>query len=83
MRQIELGEADWTEDGDGILNFVSEDGSQRWAYDDVEFADWRDTQAIMDGVCKVAQRHPDSEVVILQDGSDTYLFASMGDAVTC
>jgi hypothetical protein len=83
MRQIELGEADWTEDGDGILNFVSEDGSQKWKYDDVEFADWKDSQAVMDGVCKVAQRHPKYEVVILFDGSDTMIFASMKDAINC
>ena len=76
MRQIEAGEI-FDEDEDELL-FMTGDGL-KWKYDDLRFADWKDNEEQLDSVCELAQKG--SEVIILNNGSDTYIFASMADAL--
>jgi hypothetical protein len=75
MRQIDV---DLKFDDEGEPTFyVSEDGSQMWACTDVEMADWKDTEGQQSAIEQVSKSTADAEVVILFDGSDTMIYASM------
>jgi hypothetical protein len=80
MRQINLGESIYSEDEEDLLFYISEDGKYKWSPEDCEYADWKDDQEKFDGVAAVAAKG--GETVILFDGSDCYIFASMADAIT-
>ena len=56
--------------------FVAEDGSVKFPYDSVESVDWKDT-----GGQESAIDSLEAEVVILFDGSDSTIYASMDQAI--
>jgi hypothetical protein len=51
-----------------------------WDLNNVILIDWKDTRGAIKAVAKLAKQHPDGEVVDIQDGSDTYLFANTAAA---
>lgn len=81
MRTIELTDGVWSDvgnGGDGEL-FLYFGGGVFWDPYDCEYADWRDDNEKFDAIVKLAAKG--EEVVVLEDGSDTYIFASMADAI--
>ncbi len=79
MRTIVLDDGILNEAGDWIDFLVSEELGVKWPNDSVSFADWKDNEAMIEG--GVEQGMKGAEVVILFDGSDCYIVASMADAI--
>lgn len=60
---------------DDDLAYITDEGY--WLLSDCWFADWKDIDAAMYGGAQAGLRG--GEVVILEDGSDTYIIASTAD----
>jgi hypothetical protein len=81
MRTIDLDEHQWQCSDGTIAFFVTKDGTMKWANKAVRSADYRSALSVADAVVSLMTDHPDGEVVMLEDGSDNYLLASMEDAI--
>lgn len=77
MRQYNV-DLEFDDDTGEPTNFVTEDGKLSWAYEFVEMADWKDVDDQTKAFIKVKALSPSHDVVILFDGSDTMIYASMG-----
>jgi hypothetical protein len=53
----------------------------KWANKDVRSVNYRSALSVADAVVSLMTVHPDGEVVMLEDGSENYLLASMKDAI--
>lgn len=78
MRQIDV-ELEWDEETDQPTFYVTEDGSMRWKCDDTFITDWKDDDGERDAIVEQAKKQ--DEVVILFDGSDSSIIASMKDVI--
>jgi len=63
---------------DNDVYVVSDDGKLRWNAEHTFGADWKDNEGQVTAAMMAAERG--GEVVELEDGSDSYWFASMSDA---
>lgn len=63
------------EDKDGRVFYRSEEGT--WRDDQVWVVDWKDSSGMLEAGVEAGRL--DGEVVLLQDGSDCYIIASMAD----
>ena len=73
MRQIDV-DLKFNDEGEPTF-YVSEDGSQMWAHADTECADWKDHEGQQAAIDTLEAQG--AEVVILFDGSDAIILASM------
>ena len=74
IRSLEV--IDQIETDDDVI-YVTNEGSWNIGY--TWIADWNDVEAAMFGAIEAAKRG--GEVVILEDGSDTYVIASTADKI--
>ena len=77
MNQLDV-DLEFNEEDEPTL-FITEDGSMKWKYEDVFQTDWKDNKGQRNDLAK--QMKKGQEVVILFDGSDTVIHASMADVI--
>jgi arginyl-tRNA synthetase len=80
MLQIDV-DLNFNDDGEPTF-YVSEDGKQMWAAGDVTYADWKDEEGQRAAIARASMTRG-HDVVILFDGSDTMIYASMVTAINC
>lgn len=79
MRQIDVT---LEFDGDGSPTvFAAEDEQLQWNFESVMIADWKDIESQVETAIALTKRDPTDEIVVLFDGSDTVIYALLGEAI--
>jgi len=79
MRTIEVTYIDNDDGGQYITN----DGKMKWTNEHIFGADWTDIEGQQNALVQATSRGTLNEVVELSDGSDSVIYASLRDVVSC
>ena len=79
MRQIDVN-LEFDDDGSPTA-FVAEYESLHWPFESVLIADWKDNEGQVDAAIALTKRDTTDEIVCLFDGSDSIIYALLGEAV--